>query len=1021
MPQPFINPEISPNEAIGARAVEKYGPGGLAGDLNQQNYNLKASIFKLPFTDQPMGTQFNPGVGVPDNASGDLSADETSYADGGIIKGPGTGKSDSIPAKLPVDGAIIPEDVVNLYGKDYFDKLEAAAPHSGKAKSKVDAKVSNGEYMLSPEAVKYWGADFINKMIEHGDMMADMQNKAAPDEAEGTEQPGMMDENESMDRHGMMNEQPKLGQQGYAKGGCVKGYADGGIVNPRQAAQEFWQNAPQNPVPTPGMANPADPAEMMKARLATSGLAQQAQAQALRQQMPNLGTRLVQPPPLAPALSVAPRALAATGVDSATVGNAAHDLVTNYDYQHPEYKAKLGAMFPAVQGYAEGGVVNPAWGSTKPAPDYSNQVKPVQAQPAPPPPTLGQRLFGTGNGPSPLETLNNALTGKQQGYAEGGIVRGYAEGGIIPDPFPLRDQINNVTGVNKIGGASYPNPALPIPSETAVMPGKELSVQSGGSLPPVKEPVAVTNDYFKQPVTNEPNFTVGNNNPESMPPNRVLQTTSAARSYAPNGDFVGPDSPPKVRGQNAPSIEAQQYVTDANAQRDRYASAANNPPAEPVTTGSSFLKNAASLAGKAAGAVSLPSAIDAMTGSRQEDLDLGNKLAGIYRDNGVKGVLGYEYDKVANKNGEIANDISNGARRLVNTASNTASTIWNGKHPDAGSLGLAGHVADINADNIPTQTDVSNLLGSNPNPYLNQQPAGGTNTPEATGTAQASSPANKLGATQYTPEQLTQMGVDPGQYAKTAAATAAGMQRPLGNGGLGTSLGLEADGVNPDGTTRTRARNLQDVERNKLDNANTAQWIAANAAREDAAQPPALQGGLSANQGNNFLSDRAKILEQNLEFNRRQGVIAANQAANGQPITAPVYHDTGTEDRGLAAKLGLDYAQLAQNQNQFDQTNKAGSATAAAEMALKRELANKNQYVTRKNYNPETGLPISETGAVFNPMTGQITQNEASGSGTNDNYYLDAMKQLHSNPKLSTQQKAAKIAELNAAHFGIQQ
>ena len=197
------------NERLANRALDKVGPEGLAGAFNSQNIRLGNSLYHLPHTFTGFG-----GMDIPDN--------EGAYAKGGIIKGKGTGTSDSIGAKLPVGGAIIPADVVKMYGKAYFDKMEAAAPKAKGAREKVEAKVSNGEFRLSPEAVKFWGQEAINNIINSDN--------------ENTEQPGMMDEAESMP--------PKLGLQGYAQGGVVRNYAGGGITDIDTVGKVPVSNAP---------------------------------------------------------------------------------------------------------------------------------------------------------------------------------------------------------------------------------------------------------------------------------------------------------------------------------------------------------------------------------------------------------------------------------------------------------------------------------------------------------------------------------------------------------------------------------------------------------------------------------------------------------------------------------------------------------------------------------------------------------------------------------------------------------
>lgn len=51
-------------------------------------------------------------------------------ASGGMIRGPGTATSDSIPARLSDGEYIIPAAVVKAIGRDFFDKL--LAMHKGK-------------------------------------------------------------------------------------------------------------------------------------------------------------------------------------------------------------------------------------------------------------------------------------------------------------------------------------------------------------------------------------------------------------------------------------------------------------------------------------------------------------------------------------------------------------------------------------------------------------------------------------------------------------------------------------------------------------------------------------------------------------------------------------------------------------------------------------------------------------------------------------------------------------------------
>lgn len=132
----------------------------------------------------------------------------------------------------------------------------------------------------------------------------------------------------------------------------VPRFAEG--ADARHAAREFWRNAPTNPVPVPGRANPANPADMMQARLARS--AENAKGITL----PRLPPQITPPQGLGRQVanvveSTAPlRPIAGLGanvVNSRMVGNVAHNLVNQ---STSPYRGKLMQMFPAVPGYANG-------------------------------------------------------------------------------------------------------------------------------------------------------------------------------------------------------------------------------------------------------------------------------------------------------------------------------------------------------------------------------------------------------------------------------------------------------------------------------------------------------------------------------------------------------------------------------------------------------------------------------------------------------------------------------------------
>ncbi len=132
-------------------------------------------------------------------------------AEGGLVKGPGTGTSDSIDATVPAESFIIPADVVKTLGLDFFNRLRELADPEGRAEDaaegqeEVDVKLSNGEFQFTPQEAKVLGVDFLNKLITGVE-----QESATEGKAEG----------EHVDR-----ETHQL-KEHYADGGYV------GLINP---------------------------------------------------------------------------------------------------------------------------------------------------------------------------------------------------------------------------------------------------------------------------------------------------------------------------------------------------------------------------------------------------------------------------------------------------------------------------------------------------------------------------------------------------------------------------------------------------------------------------------------------------------------------------------------------------------------------------------------------------------------------------------------------------------------------
>lgn len=89
-----------------------------------------------------------------------MPAEVPQFKDGGLIRGPGTGKSDSIDTELPAGAFIIPAEVVKAYGADALQALVDAH------RNKVPAQVSNGEFEVPPDVVQKTGADYWNRLVE---------------------------------------------------------------------------------------------------------------------------------------------------------------------------------------------------------------------------------------------------------------------------------------------------------------------------------------------------------------------------------------------------------------------------------------------------------------------------------------------------------------------------------------------------------------------------------------------------------------------------------------------------------------------------------------------------------------------------------------------------------------------------------------------------------------------------------------------------------------------------------------
>lgn len=93
----------------------------------------------------------------------DIISQDQELAKGGMVKGKGTGKSDSIKKKLDTGSFVIPKEnagIAKILSKEYFGKDGSETAKSSKTGN--DVKVSNGEFVFSPEEAMHLAGMGIN-------------------------------------------------------------------------------------------------------------------------------------------------------------------------------------------------------------------------------------------------------------------------------------------------------------------------------------------------------------------------------------------------------------------------------------------------------------------------------------------------------------------------------------------------------------------------------------------------------------------------------------------------------------------------------------------------------------------------------------------------------------------------------------------------------------------------------------------------------------------------------------------
>ena len=95
---------------------------------------------------------------TPDNPAG------IRFANGGPVRGPGTGTSDSIPARVRAGSFVMPADSTQQIGDGELASMGAQGFKSKAKREAVDVRLSNGEHLLSPEQVHAVGVQALSQM-----------------------------------------------------------------------------------------------------------------------------------------------------------------------------------------------------------------------------------------------------------------------------------------------------------------------------------------------------------------------------------------------------------------------------------------------------------------------------------------------------------------------------------------------------------------------------------------------------------------------------------------------------------------------------------------------------------------------------------------------------------------------------------------------------------------------------------------------------------------------------------------
>lgn len=170
-------------------------------------------------------------------------------ADGGMVRGPGTGTSDDVPDEVPEGTYIMPADSTQALGPDRLAAMGARgfSPGGKQTGKKVPVNLSNGEFKMPPEQVHAIGVQALDQMKN------------------ATHQPV---------RGFAPKAQPEEPRQFFADGGGVRPYRATGVDD------EFMQSMAQSQNARRQQANATASEAMAQSQADADAAAQQAQAPA---------------------------------------------------------------------------------------------------------------------------------------------------------------------------------------------------------------------------------------------------------------------------------------------------------------------------------------------------------------------------------------------------------------------------------------------------------------------------------------------------------------------------------------------------------------------------------------------------------------------------------------------------------------------------------------------------------------------------------------------------------------------